>query len=110
MCFLACVILRFTSGVTPADCVEVQHGSRNFSIHILTDLFASIGGGLGQIRLKPMTVRAAHSKHGAVNHSATPTRLIYQLLFYFLVAALKRILGQSGNDKKAVFVKRLSKY
>ena len=23
-CFLACVILRFTSGVTPADCIEVS--------------------------------------------------------------------------------------
>ena len=38
---------------------------------------ASIGGGLG---LEPMTVHAAHSKHGAVDHSATLARLIKVLL------------------------------
>ena len=48
-------------------------------IHIPADMFASIAGGSG---LEPMTVRAAHSKHGAVNHSATPARL--QLINNFL--------------------------
>ena len=36
---------------------------------------ASIGGGLG---IKPVTVRAASSKHGAVDHSAT-LLLVYVL-------------------------------
>ena len=45
MCFLACVILRFTSGATPADCME--YDSRAFLIHELTDVSASIGGGSG---------------------------------------------------------------
>ena len=29
-CFLTCVILRFTSGVTPADCVEVSMAAKPF--------------------------------------------------------------------------------
>ena len=29
-CFLACVILRFTSGVTPADCIEVSMAAEPF--------------------------------------------------------------------------------
>ena len=54
-----------------------------FSIHILTDVSASIGGGSG---LKPMTVRAARSKHGTVNHSATPAlfSLRTSLLFHYI--------------------------
>ena len=36
--------------------------------------------------------------------------LIPIIFSHFTVAALKRILGQSENDKKAVFAKRLSKY
>ena len=30
VCFLSCVILRFTSGVTPADCVEVSMAAEPF--------------------------------------------------------------------------------
>ena len=29
-CFLACVIIRFTSGVTPADCIEVSMAAEPF--------------------------------------------------------------------------------
>ena len=43
-------------------------------MHIPADVSASIGGGLG---FEPMTVHAARSKHGAVNHSVTPARLIF---------------------------------
>ena len=44
-CFLACVILRFTSGVTPADYIEVNMAAEHFLIHIPADMSASIGGG-----------------------------------------------------------------
>ena len=67
--------LRFTSSATPVEWYRCQHGSRPFLIHI-PDVSASIGGGSG---LQPTTVRAAHSKHGAVNHSATLARL--QILY-----------------------------
>ena len=34
-CFLACVILRFTFGVTPADCIEVSVAAKSFqSTHL----------------------------------------------------------------------------
>ena len=33
-CFLACVILRFTSGATPADCIEVAIFSGLFSVKL----------------------------------------------------------------------------
>ena len=46
-------------------------------IHIPADMSASIVGGSG---LEPTTVRAAHSKHGAVYHSATRARLYYYIL------------------------------
>ena len=36
MCFLTCVILRFTSGVTPADFIEVSIAAK-LLIHILAD-------------------------------------------------------------------------
>ena len=29
-CFLACVILKFTSGMTPADCIEVSMAAKPF--------------------------------------------------------------------------------
>ena len=35
-CFLACVILRFTSGVTPADCTEVSIAASLFDPHTYT--------------------------------------------------------------------------
>ena len=53
VCFLTCVILRFTSGATPADFIEDQHGSQTFSIRILADVSTSISGGSG---LEPTAV------------------------------------------------------
>ena len=47
-CFLVCVILRFTFGVTPAHCIEVSMVAKPFSFHILTNVSASIVGGWGQ--------------------------------------------------------------
>ena len=49
-----------------------EHGSCAFLIHIPVYMSASTDGGLG---LEPMTVHAACSKHGIVDHSATPARL-----------------------------------
>ena len=49
-----------------------QHGNWAFLIHLPADVSVNMGGGSG---LEPMTVHAAHSKYGAVNHSATPARL-----------------------------------
>ena len=43
--FLTCVILGFTSDVTPADCIEVS--TAVFSIHILADVSTSSGEGSG---------------------------------------------------------------
>ena len=34
-CFLTCVILRFTSGVTPADCIEVSMAAKSFQFMYL---------------------------------------------------------------------------
>ena len=76
--FLAYVLfLRSTSGGTPFWLYRDQHGSRTFLMHIPADVSASIGGGLG---LKTTTLRAAHSKQGAVNHLATPARLFPKTL------------------------------
>ena len=59
MCFLACVILRFTSG---ADWWG-QHGSQAFLINILAGTSRRIGGGSG---LEPATVCAASTALYAV--------------------------------------------
>ena len=60
--FIAWVLfLRFTSGATPADSIEVSMAV--FLIYLLADTSASIGGGSG---LKPTTIHAALSKHGTV--------------------------------------------
>ena len=48
MCFLTCVIHRFTFGVTPANCIEVSIVAKPFQSHVLADVSTSIGGGLGQ--------------------------------------------------------------
>ena len=48
--------LRFTSGATPADCIEVSMAAEPFLIH--ADVSTSIDGGSG---LEPMTVHAARS-------------------------------------------------
>ena len=69
-CFLACVILRFTSGTTPADCIEVSTAAKPFLIHVLADVSTSIGGGSG---LEPTTIPCR--KHGSVSHSATPAQI-----------------------------------
>ena len=44
---------------------------------VLADVSTSIGGAWG---LEPMTVRAASSKHGTVNHRATPALLALHFL------------------------------
>ena len=69
----ACVILRFTSGVTPAD------GSGAFLIHILADVSTSIGG--GGLELEPTTVRAAST---TLYHSATSARILKFCCLMFL--------------------------
>ena len=65
--FLTCVILRFTSGVTCADCIE-HSISAEMCLQALVEVRARPG-------FKPMTVHAACSKHSAVNYSATPAQL-----------------------------------
>ena len=50
-CFLACVILRFTSGGTPADCIEVSM-AEPFQY---TSLQKSTGGGPGRVS-KPQNI------------------------------------------------------
>ena len=62
---------RFTSGVTPADCIEVSMAAKPFQS---TYMSTSIGGGLG---LQPITVYATCSKHSTVNHSAIPAQLYH---------------------------------
>ena len=64
---------RFTSGVTPAGCIDVASmAAKPFLIHIPVDIFASFCDGSG---LKLTTVCVACSKHDAVYHSPTPVRL-----------------------------------
>ena len=56
--------------MTPADCIEVSMVAKPFQSmlqacpQVLVEVCSRPG-------LEPMTVRAARSKHGAVNHSAT---------------------------------------
>ena len=70
--FLACrLFLRFTSRVTPADCIEVSMAAKPFW-SIPADMSTSIGRDFG---LEPTTICATRSKCGAVNHSATPQLL-----------------------------------
>ena len=64
------VILRFTSGVTPADCIEVS-------------MATSIGGGSG---LKPMTVHVANTGL----YTIRPLRLGWNSWFQFRPAEGKR--------------------
>ena len=74
------LILRFTSGVTPTDFLEVSMAAEPFLIQVLADKSTSIGGGLG---LEPTTVRAAYSKHSAVSHSVTGDKIIKAILTLF---------------------------
>ena len=80
VCFLTWVILRFTSGVTPADCIGVNMIAEPF-YHVLVDVSINIGRDLG---LGPMTIHATCSKHSTVNHSTTPAHLVSFLLFRVL--------------------------
>ena len=74
-CFLTCVVLRFTSGATPADCIEVSMAAKPFQTTYLQMCPQALVEDWARPGLEPMTVHAAHSKHGTVNHSATPARL-----------------------------------
>ena len=67
-CFLACVILRFTSGVTPVDCIEVSMSAEPFRSTYLQRCPQAMWTQCGP---KPTTIRATRGKNGAVNHSAT---------------------------------------
>ena len=81
-CFLTCVILRFTSGMTPADCRD-HHGSRAFLTHVLTNVSASIGGGLGwgSSPCLAQTQDRLCDEHSTEYHSATPALLKRKLAF-----------------------------
>ena len=51
VCFLACVILRFTSGATPADCIEVSLAAKPFGSTYLQMCLQT----LVKVRIKPTT-------------------------------------------------------
>ena len=59
--------LRFTSGVAPADCIEVSMAAKPFWSTCLQTCLRALVEGLGaRIHDRP------HHTHSAVNHSATP--------------------------------------
>ena len=67
-CFLTCMILRFTSGVTPADCIEVSMVAKPFRstyLQICPQALVEVQG------IKPMTVCAAST----VLYTIRPLRL-----------------------------------
>ena len=58
-CFLTCGILRFTSGVTPADCIEVSMAAEPFRsryLQMCPQALVEVRAGPG---LEPMTAHAA---------------------------------------------------
>ena len=57
-CFLACVILRFTSGVTRADCIEVSVEAKLFQPTYLQIMCPQA---LGEIRTYDRLCRTQHS-------------------------------------------------
>ena len=82
-CFLTCVIPTFTSGMTPADCIEVSKAARPFRSTYLQTCLQALVEVFARLGLKPMTIRANRRKHGVVNHSATPTRLDSHTFFWY---------------------------
>ena len=66
-CFLACVILRFIFGATPADCKEVSVAAKPFqSMHLQTCPQSLVGVWAGAQIFNHLC-----SKHSTVYHSAT---------------------------------------
>ena len=63
-------------------------------IQVLPDMSTSIGGNSGP---EPKTVRAAHSKHGGVDHSATPARLCSIILVCESSFSQTHKIGNNGN-------------
>ena len=68
-CFLVCVILSFTSGVTPADCIEVSMAAKTFQ-------FAHLQTYKHWWWFWARTHDHLCGEHSVVYHSATPTRLV----------------------------------
>ena len=77
-CFLTCVILRFTSGVTPADCTAWQPSLFNPQ----TCLQALV-----EVRTRAWTQDHLCSKHSAVYHSGSGI-FVFQFKLYFLICIL----------------------
>ena len=68
-CVLACMILRFTSGATPTDCVEVSMACDPFNLCTCKCIHNRWW------RFGVWTHNPLCGKHSAVYHSATPARL-----------------------------------
>ena len=69
-CFLACVILRFTSGATTADCIEVSMANEPF-----WSMYLQMGSqALMEVWAGAQRTYNLCSEHRAVHHSATPAR------------------------------------
>ena len=71
-CFLACEIFRFTSGVTPADCIEVSMAAELFQSTYLQIMYPQA---LVEVWARARTQDCLCGEHSAVYHSATPARL-----------------------------------
>ena len=84
---LSCVILRFTSGATPAD-----YGGQAFSIHMRVDVPSSIGGGLG---LEPMTVCVVST----VLHTILPL-LLGQVVIVLSIRSFQSMVCDNGDPIK----------
>ena len=86
-----------------------QHGIWAFLIHIPADMSKSIGGGLGN--------QEASRKHGAENHSATPTRLslepflVVGIIEFFTIHVSVRLSDRSKvAQNKINFIKNCSQW
>ena len=75
-CFLTCVILRFTFGVTPAD-YRGQHGSRTFSSHVYTCRHVH----KHWWRFGAQTHNHPCGEHSTVYHLATLANLLFDQFF-----------------------------
>ena len=70
VCFLACVILRFTSGATPAGCIEVSMAAKPFWFTYLQTCLQA----LVEVQSGAQTDNHLCCNHSAVYHWATPAR------------------------------------
>ena len=76
-CFLACVILRLTSGVTPADCIEVSIAAKPFQSTYLQTCPQAL------VEVRGLNHDHLCGKHSAVCHSATPAQLLILSIYIF---------------------------